>query len=124
MDCLIQANKDCNFSSQCLKKIAGKTRQSLNPTTPRTAKTLWSFGRYECNRVNGGDHISRFDCIFKLGDHYPTIFIMEKTTSVFEKKSSCHIRKYIKLLTELQTIQILVSLLGMCTQTFRDFMIG
>ena len=42
--------RNLGFISECLvrQKVDGL---ALNPIALRTAKTLWSFGRSECNRV-------------------------------------------------------------------------
>ena len=43
----------CDFLSSSLDNIALPMGSTLNPIALRMAKTLWSFGHSECNRVKG-----------------------------------------------------------------------
>ena len=62
---------------------------SINPTALRTAKTLWSFGCFECNRVNVCNYI--IACRFKsqntklqpICDPSIGIFFQKRVTSYY-----------------------------------------
>ena len=46
----------CRYDRQLLTMFE-LDRSVINPIALRMAKTLWSFGRSECNRVNSKLHI-------------------------------------------------------------------
>ena len=50
----------------CIAKICIVGSHLINPTALRMAKTLWSFGHSECNRVKGTAFFDVFEKLFHL----------------------------------------------------------